>query len=515
MRLAAVWIPDWPAAAAVAEGLAPVLDPVAVADSRGIVAASAAARAAGVRRGMRRRQAQQLCSDLVLVTADLQRDLRVFESVVQAVEEVVATPTVMRPGLILFPAHGPARHMGGEDHLIAELIGAVARGSGAEAQVGVAAGLLAAILAARAQQVVTDANTARFVASYPIESLALTAATRQLRAELDDLAGVLRLLGIITVGHLAELPAATVADRFGVVGRHAHEIARGSDTWSISSRWRSGTIQVSRELDPPAERSDAAAFAARGVAEELVARVGRLACTQLVVTARTADGTELTRTWMVDGVLSAADVTDRVRWQLDGWLSGRSGVRPAAALTHLLLTALHTDGAAHPVLWGGTKDELAAHRAALRVTGYGAQVLHPVLQGGRTPRERVRLVDWHDSATPLRPVAAPWPGSLPEPFPSTVLDQPVKVSVHDHAGKPVVVNSRGLMSAPPVVVVTPGPIPEAGRYSVTDWAGPWPVSERWWGNSQRAAWLQLIVENAYPLLLSSAINVWRVEGIYD
>lgn len=515
MRLAAVWVPDWPAAAAVAAGLASALSPVAVADHRGVLAVSARARAAGVRRGMRRRQAQHLCPELVVAAPDPQRDGRVFESVVQAVEDVAVDPIVLRPGLVLVHARGPARQLGGELRLAEELVGAVARGSGSEAQAGVANGLLAAVLAARGQQVVPDADTERFVDPHPVQSLAMAAATREAGAQLDALADTLRLLGIATVGQLARLPGAAVADRFGRVGTYAHDIARGVDRWSASPRWSAPTVQVSRELDPPAERADTAAFAARALAEELADRLGARGCAELEVTARTADGAELTRTWLVDGPLSAADATDRVRWQLDGWLSGRSGVTPTAALTHVILTAHHTGGAASAALWGATKDEAAAQRGALRLTGYGARVLRPVLQGGRTPRDRVRLVDWNDSAEPLRPLKAPWPGALPHPLPSTVLDRPVEALLADDAGNAVAVSSRGLLSAAPAVVVSRQPVPDAGRHQVADWAGPWPVSERWWGDGARAAWLQAVLEDTYPLLLSFSSGVWRVEGVYD
>src|SRR5690606_21507364 len=48
-------------------------------------------------------------------------------------------------------------------------------------------------------------------------------------------------------------------------------------------------------------------------------------CGRLQVAARTDDGTELVRTWRTDlggwGALAAARITDRIRWQLDGWLT--------------------------------------------------------------------------------------------------------------------------------------------------------------------------------------------------
>ena len=57
-RTTVVWVPDWPVVAAAAVAQVPGHVPVAVHDGRAVTAVSALARAEGVRRGMRRRQAQ-------------------------------------------------------------------------------------------------------------------------------------------------------------------------------------------------------------------------------------------------------------------------------------------------------------------------------------------------------------------------------------------------------------------------------------------------------------------------
>src|SRR5699024_3911973 len=88
-RLSAAWVPDWPVTAAINEGLAGAHQPVALYDGRGIAALSAQARTFGVRQGMRRRSAQALCPQLVLLGVDEGRDLRAFEPVVQTLEGVV------------------------------------------------------------------------------------------------------------------------------------------------------------------------------------------------------------------------------------------------------------------------------------------------------------------------------------------------------------------------------------------------------------------------------------------
>ncbi|HYJ54173.1 MAG TPA: DNA polymerase Y family protein, partial [Mycobacterium sp.] len=75
---------DWPAvAAAAAAGLPPTV-PIAVTLANRVIACSSAARAAGVRRGLRRRESQARCPELHVVTADPARDARHFEHITAA-----------------------------------------------------------------------------------------------------------------------------------------------------------------------------------------------------------------------------------------------------------------------------------------------------------------------------------------------------------------------------------------------------------------------------------------------
>ena len=81
-------------------------------------------------------------------------------------------------------------------------------------------------------------------------------------------------------------------------------------------------LTVTMELDPPADRVDMAAFAAKAMADELHGRLAvlGLACTRIAIEAETENGEHLLRLWRHEGALSAGHVAERVRWQLDGWL---------------------------------------------------------------------------------------------------------------------------------------------------------------------------------------------------
>jgi protein ImuB len=188
---------------------------------------------------------------------------------------------------------------------------------------------------------------------------------------------------------------------------------------------------------------------------------------------------------------------DRVRWQLDGWLNKRTpGDRPTAPVTMLRLQPIEVISAEalQLPLWGGIgeEDRLRARRALVRVQGLlGPEAVQvPVLSGGRGPAERITLVPLGDELVPRADPWQPWPGQLPEPSPTVLLDDPVELL--DAQGNPVRVTSRGVFSADPVRLKAPardGPL----RW----WAGPWPVDERWWDpevKTGRTARVQVLVD---------------------
>src|ERR1700743_262448 len=156
---------DWPAVAAAAATAQPATAPVAVTLANRVIACSSAARAAGVRRGLRRREAAARCPQLHVATADADRDARFFEGVIAAVDDLVPRAEVLRPGLLVLPVRGAARYFGSEEQAAELLIDAVAVSSvaGAECQVGIADQLSTAVFAARAGRVIQPGGDAKFL----------------------------------------------------------------------------------------------------------------------------------------------------------------------------------------------------------------------------------------------------------------------------------------------------------------------------------------------------------------
>jgi len=549
-RTAALWVPDWPVVAALVGAGLDVHVPAAVVGglhgTTSTLAVSAVARAQGVRRGMRRRQAQERCPELVLLPADDARDAREFEPVALAAETVVAGLEVARPGLLLLPADGAARYHGSESRLAEALAGSVAERTGHECQVGVADGLLAAVLAAREDAVVPPGGARAFLASRPVGELVHAVTDPGAVAAVQDAVSLWWRLGLRTLGDLAGLPAASVQARFGDLGAWAHRLARGEDVRPPGRRRIEADLAVGEDLDPPAQRVDVATFAARRLAtalHELLSTRG-LACGRLRITARTAEH-ELERAWRTDdgatGGMSAARITDRVRWQLEGWLA--SGSEQVAPIVHLALAAeeVAPAGTHQPRLWGADAGEDARARRALgRVQGLlgGDGVLTVRVQGGRDARDRVQLVPFGEDAGAARDPGLPWPGALPSPAPATLLPEPVPAQLLDAEGRPVVVDIRLAMNGTPATVrilgaehaVVRGFVaetpnnrmfgtqqPHARGGRVVTWAGPWPLVERWWSgdSASRRVYLQAVLDDGRGLLLAQTQGAWRLEALYD
>ena len=125
---------------------------------------------------------------------------------------------------------------------------------------------------------------------------------------LDDeaLASLLVRLGLRTLGDVAALPADAVLARFGIDGRRFHDLARGIDAGPPVLVTPPPDLVEQVELDPPVQRVDAVAFAAKGLADRLLARLADrgLACTRVVIEAETEHGERLSRCWRNDGALT-------------------------------------------------------------------------------------------------------------------------------------------------------------------------------------------------------------------
>src|SRR5215207_8441873 len=502
-RTACLWCPDWPVVALRARD--PALCDAAVAvvarGERGLVviAASTEAAAEGVTSGLLRREAEARCPGLTVAEADPQVEARAFERVARAVETFTPRFVLEEPGRISFPTRGPSGY------------------------------------------VVPPGESRGFLAPWPVAVL-----EDPEPGEAAELADLLVRLGLRTLGAFGALPDGAVLGRFGSAGARAHRLARGDDEATAPPAPPPPELIETAELDPPAVHVETAAFAAKALAEQLMARLGALglACTRVMIEAETERGERLTRCWRHEGALTPAALAARVRWQLEGWLTADGGGDDDGsveelATSGLVLLRLVPDEVLPATgrqlgFWGG--DPAAADRAGRVLARVQGMLGHPAVvtavpQGGRTPGERVRWVPWSDPREPARPLEAvaapganirevpPWPGAIPGPAPARVFDTPPRAELFDAAGEVVTVSGRGEPSALPARLRCAA-LPDRGG-EIAAWAGPWAHDARWWdrrARARRAYWQVLVAApdgERVACLVAVTAGHAALEAIYD
>ncbi|HEX4191255.1 MAG TPA: DNA polymerase Y family protein [Marmoricola sp.] len=523
MRSLVVWCPDWPVTAALADGdLAAGVPPAsgqracAVVTRSAVVACNAQAREHGVRRGMRRRDAQSRCPELVLFEANPDRDVRAFEPVIAAVEELRPGVAPLRPGMLAIKA--PGRFYGSEEHAAATIAQRLVEVGVRDVRIGVADDLFAAEQAARLADVqgwhvVPTGSSAAFLATLPIGVLESGS------GEGADLVGLLRRLGLRTLGDLAALPARDVLTRFGAYGAQVHRLTRGADPVQPPTRTPPPDLVAEVVFEPALVSVEAVSFSVRRTAEGFVAALAErgLVCTALRVEAEGEDAKRSllsARSWVHSRWFGAGDVVDRVHWQLQATPAGVLVGAPVGLVRFVPETvepaAAHADG-----LWGGGTDD-RVDRGVARVQamlGYDAVVV-PVRQGGRSPADRQLLVPWGERPASVRPPDLPWPGGIPSPAPSRVFAEPWATSVVGENGQSVSLDNRGVLSSAPVRFHTGS----GSRWVPVDsWAGPWPVDEQWWEQPARglAARFQVVGVDGRAWLMRCEGSRWWTEAGYD
>lgn len=506
MRTLVVWCPDWPVRAALPD--LPRDQPGAVLEGGQVLACNHAARVEGVRRGMRRRDAQARCPELHLADHRPDVEARSFEEVLLGVEELSPAVTPLRPGLCALPV--PARFYGGEEQAAAVVAERVVSLAVWDVRLGVADTLFAAEQAARRAapqdvHVVEPGTDAAFLAPLPVEVL-----------ESPDVVSLLRRMGLTTLAHLAALRPSDVHTRFGAHGGLLHRLASGQDPRLLARREVPPELSGILVLEPPVSRAETVAFSLRSVAERFVARLAErgVVCTALGIEVEVDGVVASSRRWAHPRWFGAVDVVDRVRWQLQGTvLPGPvGGVR-------LVPETVAPVGEHAPVLFGaGTlaADDERVERGIARVQGLVGHdgVLAAQVQGGRAPAARRLLTTWGEQAQPARAVGAPWPGSVPPPAPATVYAAPRPAQVVGPDDRVVGVDGRGAISCEPVRFRATG---DEHWRPVASWAGPWPVDELWWDEAaaRRVARFQVVGVDGTAWLMVVENGTWWTEARYD
>lgn len=465
------------------------------------------------------------------------------EMVLDALTGFTPAVEIIAPGTYLVPALGPSRYHGGEEALAHQVHRSVVRVLGATGRerpavvVTIAGGPGVSALVARS---VLTASTSgggpgRGVGQEPVQVLGDGADVDHLAAlPIGHVAHLLdpgtvelfRRLGLVTIGAFAALSTADVRSRFGPEVAEVHRLVNGAEREPSRPVVPQEDMAVAELLEPPLATVDQMAFVARSMAHDLMERLSSrsLGADTLHITIGTDLGRSVERVWRVERGLSVSVITQRVRWQAEGWLRSRRGTdRPPKGDGHGD-SDLHSDlgaissiriepGDLHPYrgtqmgFWGGSDDHDRLVLGGVdRIRGlFGVDsVKVPRLRGGRSPHQSHRMVDVDDGCRSggAQGVVArgadgdqldgPWPGSIPDPLPTRVWSDPIPAELVDAEGHLVGVSGRGVISSTPELLSVDG-----GPWSkVMKWAGPWCVDERWWDpvGHRRKARLQVLVE---------------------
>ena len=492
----------------------------------------------GITPGTRRREAQKLCADLKIIEDDEERSIRKFNSVVASLESVTPRIEIATGGWCSFPTRGPSRYFGGDQALarivaertlkaLSAVLETTEVPSVIQPRIGVADSRFAAVLAATFTslsrvQVVVPEGSATFLAPFPVDVLASKYSPLLEARELVD---VFRRLGLKTLEDIGALPSEELLARFGSPGLLAQQLAQGIDGRAPLLHSISDVVLEESEIDPPADHVETAVFVAKALADRIHRHlaINGSACVRILIEVESEHGEVSSRLWRHEHQFTSADITDRVRWQLEGWYQSENP--PTGPLSSVRLTVDETvpDSGQQLGFWGEkTVNDERAIRSFVRIQGLlGPDSVTVVQRGGgrrltdieqRVPLAVTRF-DPDQVITLPESTAAPWPGRLPAPLPIAVLPQAQQVEVTDGNGRRIGVSGRGQIEEDPVRIRSDS----LGSHLIIGWGGPWLLDEKWWdpATKSRQARFQFLLADGTSHLCVIENGKWWLEASYE
>ena len=267
-RIACLLVPDLSIAAVCRADPELAGRPLALSTGTGthapIVAASAAARARGVRTGHTVAQARAIAADLVFCPRDEAAERSAARALVDVAASLASRIEATADGVVFLDAAGAAHLVPSEEGLATALVARAAR-VGLAARAAVGTSMTVARLAARhGTEVVPPSTELGFLAPLPLACLAPPA----------EFAATLARWGVHRLGDLARLPVAEVATRLGPAGAALVRAARGEDERPLAPQTIAGPIEEAIGLEHALDTLEPLLFVLRGLVERAVARVG-------------------------------------------------------------------------------------------------------------------------------------------------------------------------------------------------------------------------------------------------
>lgn len=214
-------------------------------DEQGAVyARSPAAQRAGVKLGMKLRQAEQLAAEAVFLPANEQAYAAAHRSLMTYLEMFSPLRQAVALGEICLEASGLEGLYGPDSMLVEQLSVTVRQRTKLMSKVGLASNRFTAAVAAELAplgegQVVARGAEAEFLAPLGIAALVPS----------DAAIGLLTQLGVVTLRQVAELPPGALSRTLGTEGERLHRLARGLDRTPLVPEFEQAPLSARVSLD--------------------------------------------------------------------------------------------------------------------------------------------------------------------------------------------------------------------------------------------------------------------------
>lgn len=211
--------------------------------------------------GMKWPEARATCANLIWRQYDVKSYREAQKQIIN--ELVLCSPRVSakEPGIFILDADGMQR-LGGEGKLCRDLLKLVSKLGYTTAHVGVADSAFAAIVASRSKNrwyIVPPGKDREFLNQLSISHLALD----------SDLQDVFVDLGIKSMGHLAQVPANNLAERFGLEAVNAQQLVLGFDKFQPNIPVPDRKFDACIEIDGPIESLEQTVFLLKSMLDHL------------------------------------------------------------------------------------------------------------------------------------------------------------------------------------------------------------------------------------------------------
>jgi protein ImuB len=456
-------------------------------------------------------EAKALAADLLALPWDEERIARAALEVTTAL--LAASPRVSWEGMSPPTAASARLHtvgiwwvdaagLGSEAKLADRLL-AIASGLGfGPARTGIASSAIAAYAAtyggagarrhgrtAVRPRIVPPGGDAAYLAPFPVTLLDLD----------DDLAEILRGLGLTTLGQLAALEADEVDARFGPEGLAAHRRARGLDTRGPSTPRDDALPVVEVDLGGSVATAEPLLFVLRGALATLgeALRAKGLAARELTIALRLDDGSTAEHAVRPARATSHADALfDHCRAALETWQLPE----PATGLVLRAAITVPAAGEQGDLLAPRWADPAALAAAFDRIRGSEGPdaVAVPETRDAHLPADggawRPAVGEAPDvRRTSRAPLAAERDAAL------RLLGAPVPI--HVRLGREGLAAFRH----------------DDGWHDVTGWSGPERLAPRWWlgADPVRDYYATRTADGALWLLYRAGGGQWFLEGWWD